>query len=1031
MYQSPRTEAEQASFRRAFAAQDIYFAHSLATNFLVTGQNAEHLEVARHARGWPFYEDAIALLLKRSPPRHPYELPYHPSAASSFGTDMPLVCPLWNKVVAITRTDGGPTAAFRPIARTHKPTPPEARRQDEPDVDLLASKAERAQAAKARAMRERQRSEAARDLQVAIRDEAAALLKSSRAKPPPLAPSVFAHILRGKAFADGLDCGAIAGLYRAVLEDGFGGLCHLHLSGCGWSDADVRVFARTLREVRVAGLETLDLSDNDEWRDGEALAEAFETFRGGLFTRVPLRRLRTLTLSHCVSLVSLPSSLGRLAALEGLDLTCCESLQALPDSVGDLGALRTLLLADCFALAALPTAITRLHALTLLNLDYCDALTQLPDLSLRADLTVELLPKRLSQWEAKGRRAFDFNANGPAAETRVVDLSFLGTPTLPAWLPSLAHVHTLNLTGCEALQSLDAIAPLSELRTLKLTGCRTLTSLDSAQLPALGQLRTLHLQGCDGLRTMPNLSARPECDVVGLPEHLLPWLDGGCVAWQYDPNAPPLPRRRWYARSGGGGGGGGGAGFDGGDGGGGGGGGGESERERAGRTTTERGLDDSNGTDDGADSDATDDGRPTDGDPALAPQRLDLCGLDWGDTELFKVGSALADGHSINGVRVEAERLTALDLRDNTPVRSVNVLGKVLRQLTALERLDLSGCLSLQGLPAGISLLEKLRELDLSGCTSMLSLPESFCEMASLEHLTLGNALAKLPDGFGRLSRLLTLHAANLYRIQQLPPTWDGLACLEELHLPGWSNLATLDDRFFATAHVTVLHFGSRPARAPLTALPASVRLFARLSDLDLQDWLNLAVLPDAVGELRELRSLQLHGCRSLRALPDTIGNCAQLENLDLGACVLLSALPPSLERLAALVDLDVSGCAFEALPACVGRLPSLKRLNTTGCAQLLSLGDAFAPPALEALTLNDCHELRSVPGTLSTLVHLQQLCLNECAELMSLPDVTLLTELTQLSLVGCGGLRVMPTGLHSLTGCMVIFDDGEVVVGA
>jgi len=70
-------------------------------------------------------------------------------------------------------------------------------------VSVLASKAERAEAAKARALAERRRDEAQSDHKAAIRDEAAALVRSARAKAPPLSPTRFAQVLRQKMFADG------------------------------------------------------------------------------------------------------------------------------------------------------------------------------------------------------------------------------------------------------------------------------------------------------------------------------------------------------------------------------------------------------------------------------------------------------------------------------------------------------------------------------------------------------------------------------------------------------------------------------------------------------------------------------------------------------------------------------------------------------------------------------------------------------------------------------------------------------------
>ena len=77
----------------------------------------------------------------------------------------------------------------------------------------------------------------------------------------------------------------------------------------------------------------------------------------------------------------------------------------------------------------------------------------------------------------------DFMASGPEPETTTqVDLSFLGTRTLPAWLTQLPLLTALNLTGCDALEDISAIRSLTRLRRLRLTGCRALVHLDDAQL---------------------------------------------------------------------------------------------------------------------------------------------------------------------------------------------------------------------------------------------------------------------------------------------------------------------------------------------------------------------------------------------------------------------------------------------------------------------------------------------------------------------------------------------------------------------
>ena len=187
------------------------------------------------------------------------------------------------------------------------------------------------------------------------------------------------------------------------------------------------------------------------------------------------------------------------------------------------------------------------------------------------------------------------------------------------------------------------------------------------------------------------------------------------------------------------------------------------------------------------------------------------------------------------------------------------------------------------------------------------------------------------------------------------------------------------------------------------------------------------------MAQLTALRSLVLSCCRALTALPASIGDLALLENLDLGYTA-LSALPESVARLGALVELSCEGTRLSggsSLSRALGALPKLRRLNLACVEALLDVGDAFAPPRLEELSLGSCYELRRLPDSLSRCVHLEKLHLSGCGELAYVPDVSGMTNMTEVVLRGCGGLEEMPKGLSSLVGCIVIFDDGEVIVGS
>ena len=202
-----------------------------------------------------------------------------------------------------------------------------------------------------------------------------------------------------------------------------------------------------------------------------------------------------------------------------------------------------------------------------------------------------------------------------------------------------------------------------------------------------------------------------------------------------------------------------------------------------------------------------------------------------------QVAEALTKGGSINGCRPDAECVISLDLRNNFPLRSANVLAKVLTQLPALRSLNCSGCLSLQGLPPLIAdLSPTLTELDLHGCGSMAYLPEAITALTTLTTLSLGSGLKALPPDLGRLASLRVLHAANLCVLERLPPTFAHLTSLEEAHLSGWSSLRELPDDLFGLPRLRLLALGCRPQRAPLTALPATIGRLAPTLEVGCMD---------------------------------------------------------------------------------------------------------------------------------------------------------------------------------------------------
>merc|ERR1712216_70444 len=88
---------------------------------------------------------------------------------------------------------------------------------------------------------------------------------------------------------------------------------------------------------------------------------------------------RSLDLTSCRALTSLPEGFGDLGNLRTLHVWHCEALTSLPKRFGDLGNLKTLRMVNCTALTSLPKRFGKLVALTELSLYGCEKLASLPE----------------------------------------------------------------------------------------------------------------------------------------------------------------------------------------------------------------------------------------------------------------------------------------------------------------------------------------------------------------------------------------------------------------------------------------------------------------------------------------------------------------------------------------------------------------------------------------------------------------------------------------------------------------------------
>ncbi|KAF8667220.1 hypothetical protein HU200_052882 [Digitaria exilis] len=163
-------------------------------------------------------------------------------------------------------------------------------------------------------------------------------------------------------------------------------------------------------------------------------------FLGGLTS------LRSLTVRHCQSIVSLPEMLGDLASLRKLKICECKGIKTLPDSIHKLPRLETLKVVNCENIVSLPERLGDLTSLEELKILGCTGIKTLPEslrqLTLLWNLTVQDCESITS---------------------------------LPEGLGDLASLMWLEIRGCSGIKTLpDTIHKLTNLQQLRISGCHEL-----------------------------------------------------------------------------------------------------------------------------------------------------------------------------------------------------------------------------------------------------------------------------------------------------------------------------------------------------------------------------------------------------------------------------------------------------------------------------------------------------------------------------------------------------------------------------
>ncbi|KAI7735980.1 hypothetical protein M8C21_022392 [Ambrosia artemisiifolia] len=386
--------------------------------------------------------------------------------------------------------------------------------------------------------------------------------------------------------------------------------------------------------------------------------------------------------------------------------------------------------------------------------------------------------------------------------------------------------------------------------------------------------------------------------------------------------------------------------------------------------------------------------------------------------------------------------LTALDLRESKSLKTtLNFSG-----VPNLTELRLGGCEKLSRIHKSVGNLDKLVKLDLEECKNIKSLPNSMCHLKSLEELNLGKCakLKGLPHELGNLKSLKTLDASNA-GIKRLPDSIGCLTQLEFLTLSGCKKLKKLPSSICNLTSVSVLHL---EGCSGLEKIPDQLGDWKGLSGIYASDT-RIIKLPDSIGNLSDLHCLSLTNCCSLKSLPNSICKLKSLKTLRLTGCLNLQELPVKLGDLHRLEDIGVSGTRITQLPDSIQEIPYLHTVLLNNCKQLKSVpGRNLGLPLIRVLAIRDCNlsdddipnniwELSTLmvldlsgnnftclPSGLGQLHNLQVLYASECRSLQKLPNLSTLGILKHAGLSYCDKLVEIP-GLENLCSLNQIYLTG------
>lgn len=269
------------------------------------------------------------------------------------------------------------------------------------------------------------------------------------------------------------------------------------------------------------------------------------------------------------------------------------------------------------------------------------------------------------------------------------------------------------------------------------------------------------------------------------------------------------------------------------------------------------------------------------------------------------------------------------------------------------------------------------------------------------------------------LPNLTVIVLINCRRCEILPIVGK-LPVLKTLCLQGMDCITRIDNHFYgkntkkpfpSLKELTISNFPNLQEWSSFS----NSETFSCLQKLIVDKCPNLKSIP---AHFPFLEHLELRDCHP--KIMNSMENITTLTYLVIDTFLELSHLPGELlKNNRCLASLEISSCHnLKSLPSELQSLISLKSFIISSCSELSNLPVRLHKlKHLEFLEINGCHNMALLPSDgLKGLISLKILSVENCTNLISLTSgICKLTSLEQLSIMSCPKLISLPDGLQNL----------------